>query len=130
MYTVFLTVAALLAPATLAQPLSARNGNGAVANVMAINHPVGGRSEETPLNIPLGQLTHYDNLPITSLQLVGVTVSVPDQPKVDESKVTCQLYKDAYGLQPGSAPFNTAVNATVSTNSVDFGWMLCYVNGS
>lgn len=133
MKSFLITAAALLVPATLAQPLSARNDNGAYANIMAINHPIsssGGESESTPLNIPLGQLTHFENLEVTTLQLLGVTVSVPDLPELDESKVTCQRYNDAYGVQPGSAPFNTAVNASLSTNPIEFGWVLCYVNAN
>lgn len=120
--------AALLAPAaTLAQPLAARNGNGAYANVLALRHPVSGDKSETPVNIPLGQLTTFD-LAITGFQLQGVTVTVPDEPELDAAEVTCQRYKDAYGVQPGSAAFTTSVNASVSTNTVDFGWVLCYVN--
>lgn len=128
MKSIFIAVAALLAPAvTLAQPLSARNGNGAYANILALKHPVSGEHSETPVNIPFGQLTHYDQ-EITGFQLLGVTISVPDEPELDASKVTCQRYNDAYGVQPGSAPFATGVNASVSTNLVDFGWVLCYVN--
>ncbi|KAH7131322.1 hypothetical protein EDB81DRAFT_808364 [Dactylonectria macrodidyma] len=120
------TVAAALASAATALPTE-RDANVAVANVIAINKPLDGSHSSTAVKIPFGKLTHFE-LPITGLKLKGVTVTVPGAVAPDASKVTCQMYKDKYGVQPGSAAFNKAHEALISTNTVQFGWVLCYVN--
>jgi hypothetical protein len=48
---------------------------------------------------------------------------------VDINTVECRAYKDADGVQPGSAPFNATSPAYLSTNLVTVGSILCYIVG-
>ncbi|CAM1510933.1 Fc.00g084460.m01.CDS01 [Cosmosporella sp. VM-42] len=130
--SISVAAAALLASTATALPtVSARKAQNtstpAYANVIAINHPISGESSQTPVKIPFGELTHFEDLPITGFQLDGITVTAKDLVVPDEDQVVCQRYRDQYGIMPGSALFNTTTEALVSTNSVDFGWVLCYV---
>ncbi|KAK7419636.1 hypothetical protein QQX98_003227 [Neonectria punicea] len=124
--TIITTLAATLASTATALPTE-RDANVAVVNVIAVNKPISGSHSSTPVKIPFGKLTHFD-LSITGLQLKSVTVHAPGVTAPDVSEVTCQMYKDQYGVQPGSAAFTKAQEALISTNSVEFGWVLCYVN--
>jgi hypothetical protein len=123
--TIFVAAAAALASTASAAP-AARDTSSAVANVVAVNG-FGSSQSKTPVKIPFGKLTHYD-LSITGLQLKSVTVNVPGATAPDVNKITCQMYKDQYGIQPGSAEFTKAKEALIATNAVQFGWVLCYVN--
>lgn len=102
---------------------------GAVAKVVAVNHYLFGNPVmDKTVDVPFGRLTHVADTPITELQLVGAVVTVPGQSQIDASKITCQRYNDQYGTKVGSAPFTTSSPALISTNPVDFGWVLCYVH--
>ncbi|KAK7413387.1 hypothetical protein QQX98_007764 [Neonectria punicea] len=127
--TIIATLAATLASTATALPAqnTQRDAGVAAANVLAVNNPISGSHSSTPVKIPFGKLTHFD-LSITELQLKGVTVTVPGATAPDASKVTCQRYKDQYGVQPGSTAFTKGHDALISTNTVEFGWVLCYVN--
>ncbi|GKU05997.1 hypothetical protein FLAG1_08269 [Fusarium langsethiae] len=85
--------------------------------------------ESLPLNVPLGVLTHSKRK-ITEIEIARAysTVDGVEPPKVDQ--ITCQMYKDQYGSVPGSKDFTAKKGAVISTNSVDFGWLLCRVNAS
>ncbi|KAH7123498.1 hypothetical protein B0J13DRAFT_566710 [Dactylonectria estremocensis] len=126
--TIFATVTAAFAATATALPTE-RDTGAAVANVIAVNKPLDGTHSSTAVKIPFGKLTHVD-LPITNLMLKSVTVTASGVAAPDVSKVTCQMYKDKYGVQPGSAAFNKKHEAYISTNTVQFGWVLCYVNVS
>ncbi|KAH6871652.1 hypothetical protein B0T10DRAFT_522935 [Thelonectria olida] len=123
--TIFAAAAAAIASTATALP-STRDYNAAVANVVALKG-FGNSQTKTDVKIPFGKLTHFD-LSITGLQLKSVTVNVPGTAAPDVNKITCQMYKDQYGIQPGSAEFTKAKEALISTNDVSFGWVLCYVN--
>ncbi|PKS05939.1 hypothetical protein jhhlp_007772 [Lomentospora prolificans] len=124
---IFSTVAALAATATARPSVAARDDASAIANIIAINGFGPGAPPGVPVQVPFGTLTHVD-LSITTLQLTGVTVNVPDAEAPADTDITCQMYKDQYGVQPGSAEFSKGKDAHISTNPVPFGWVLCYVN--
>ncbi|KAK7588516.1 hypothetical protein V3481_007540 [Fusarium oxysporum f. sp. vasinfectum] len=81
----------------------------------------------TPVRVPFGKLTQFDHLPVTSLAVRGVMVSGDGLPILDISKARCRRCKDQYGLQLGSVEFKKGKNADISTNDVDFAWVLCRV---
>ncbi|OAR02758.1 hypothetical protein LLEC1_07596 [Akanthomyces lecanii] len=105
------------------------DGGDVYAKVTAINHNLSGnRTPDKDVEIPLGTLFHLDDTPITELRLKGAGATVAGLPEVDVSKITCQRYNDRYGTRVGSAPFSAASPALISTNAVEFGWVLCYVH--
>ncbi|KAL2682500.1 hypothetical protein Neosp_006952 [[Neocosmospora] mangrovei] len=115
----------LTAFAALASTASA--GNMGYANVLAITGPSGGQHTEKIVDVPFGQLTHYD-LAISELRLESIAVTLPGgaiEPDIQD--ITCQMYKDEHGLDPGSREFTINRPALLSTNTVQFGWVLCYV---
>ncbi|KAJ4317703.1 hypothetical protein N0V84_007222 [Fusarium piperis] len=115
----------LTAVAVLASTTSA--GNMGVANILAITGPSGGHHTEKTVTVPFGQLTHYD-LAISELRLESIAVQLPGgaiEPDIQD--ITCQMYKDEHGLDPGSREFTIDRPALLSTNTVQFGWVLCYV---
>ena len=130
--TIGTSIAILLTSQALALPaVSQRDpSNLAVANIIAVNKPLSNGPEakatETPLQIPIAKLTTFD-LSITSLELQGITVDVPNVSVPKDTQIVCQRYKDEYGLQPGSAMFATTEPALISTNPVDFGWVICII---
>ncbi|KAF7558707.1 hypothetical protein G7046_g5439 [Stylonectria norvegica] len=134
--SIFAVAATLFAATTTALPtLAIRKSTNttatAYANVIAINNSVRGPNDppatKTALKIPFGKLTTFEDLPITGFHLEGITIDVDVIVKPQEKQVVCQRYRDQFGVQPGSLPFNTTTDALVSTNSVDFGWVLCYI---
>ncbi|KAF5008650.1 hypothetical protein FDECE_5062 [Fusarium decemcellulare] len=122
----FTTIAAgavaLFASTAAAQP-AARQAPVAYANLLVFNEA---EHSQTPVRIPFGQLTSA-NYRITKLQLESVSVHIPDIQAPDVEDVVCQRYQDRYGVQPGSAEFSKGKPALVSTNPVEFGYVLCYV---
>ncbi|KAH7260014.1 hypothetical protein FSOLCH5_009633 [Fusarium solani] len=113
------------AVAALASTASA--GNMGVANILAITGPSGGQHTEKTVTVPFGQLTHYD-MAISELRLESIAVTLPGgaiEPDIQD--ITCQMYKDEHGLDPGSREFTIDRPALLSTNTVQFGWVLCYV---
>ncbi|KAF7556741.1 hypothetical protein G7Z17_g1254 [Cylindrodendrum hubeiense] len=124
--TVIATATAALASTAMALPSPKRAEGSAVANLIAVNG-FGDDKDEAPITVPFGTLTHYD-YQVTGLQLKSVTVDVPWGVVPDVSDITCQMYRDQYGVQPGSAKFTSSQDASLSTNPVEFGWVLCYVN--
>ncbi|ENH67366.1 hypothetical protein FOC1_g10007144 [Fusarium oxysporum f. sp. cubense race 1] len=122
-FTTILTIAvATLASTATAAP---KTETFATASVYAFN-----RDQNTHkfVDVPFGKLTHID-YQITDLELRGVQFLLPDGEKIDLDKVTCQMYKDSLGTQPGSAAFTKQTPAHISLfNPVQFGWVLCYVN--
>ncbi|KAF4974572.1 hypothetical protein FZEAL_8544 [Fusarium zealandicum] len=121
---IFAAATAALATTAAALPSAQKDGNVAFANVVATKG-FSKNQTKTPVKIPFGKLTHY-NLSIIDLQLKSVTVNVlGTAPSVDQ--VVCQMYKDEFATQPGSAKFTKANEALISINNVDFGWVLCYV---
>ncbi|KAF4973186.1 hypothetical protein FSARC_438 [Fusarium sarcochroum] len=113
------------AVATLASAATAAPNNFATASVFAINKV---KNTYKSVDVPFGKLTHID-YQITGLELRGVSFLLPDGQKIDPNKVTCQMYKDQLGTQPGSAAFTKKTPASISLlNPVEFGYVLCYVN--
>lgn len=113
---------------SLSQREQQAEGGSVFAKVTAINHNLSGNTTpDKEVEIPFGTLFHVDDTPITELRLKGSGATVPDQPEVDVSTITCQRYNDQYGTRVGSAPFTAESPALISTNAVDFGWVLCYV---
>ncbi|KAM5360197.1 hypothetical protein ACJZ2D_013907 [Fusarium nematophilum] len=98
--------------------------NFAEASVFAFNSQKPGYKS---FDIPLGKLTHFDHS-ITRLELRGISFNVPGTESPDPRDITCQMYKDKYGVTPGSTEFTMKTPALISTNPVPFGWVLCYVN--
>jgi hypothetical protein len=133
-FTPVITMIAAIASTAAASPAGkpapvakvAPDNNLAVVVVGAI-HGFGLEQTTTSVRIPFGKLTHFDKLPITSLEVRGVMVSGDGLPVPDDKKVRCRRYKDQYGLQLGSLEFKKGKEALISTNSVDFGWVLCRV---
>lgn len=122
---IFTAAAAVFASAASAAPTAAPK---ALVNLVAVNKPISGEHSTKAISVPFGELTHFDDLPVTGFQVKGVTVAnLPGAPKVDETKVTCRMYKDEFGVQPGSALFSKGEDALISTNSVEFGHVLCWV---
>ncbi|KAK6948280.1 hypothetical protein Daesc_010045 [Daldinia eschscholtzii] len=122
------TVAAALASSASALP---KQPPVARVNLMALNHPVSGKHSQQLVPIDLATLTHKDNLPITGFAIDSISVTVPPAPgqqAITKDDITCQRFQDQWGTQRGSAAFTSSKNASVSTNSVDFGYVLCYVN--
>ncbi|KAF5652011.1 hypothetical protein F25303_3731 [Fusarium sp. NRRL 25303] len=120
--TILTTAVATLASTATAAP---KTETFATASVYAFN-----RDQNTHkfVDVPFGKLTHID-YQITDLELRGVQFLLPDGEKIDPDKVTCQMYKDSLGTQPGSAAFTKKTPAHISLfNPVQFGWVLCYVN--
>ncbi|KAF4965612.1 hypothetical protein FSARC_6599 [Fusarium sarcochroum] len=113
--------AALFASAAAAQP-TARQAPVAYANVMVYNSA---DHSQQPVRIPLAQLTTLD-YKVTKLDLISLSVHIPDIPSPDTKDVVCQRYKDKYGVQFGSTEFTDGKPALISTNPVEFGWVLCY----
>ena len=132
--TTIITMLAAIASAASASPASkpapvakvAPGSNLAVVVVGAISG-WGYEQSTTPVRVPFGKLTHFDKLPISSLEVRGVMVSGDGLPVPKDDKVRCRRYKDQYGLQVGSLEFKKGNPALISTNSVDFGWVLCRV---
>ncbi|RSL81374.1 hypothetical protein CEP51_005903 [Fusarium floridanum] len=115
----FTVVAALTSTATA--------GNMGYANILAIKGPSGGQHTETEVTVPFGQLTHYD-LAISELRLASIAVTLPGgaiEPDIQD--ITCQMYKDEHGLDPRSREFTIERPALLSTHTIQFGWVLCYV---
>ncbi|KAF9771347.1 hypothetical protein IL306_011006 [Fusarium sp. DS 682] len=84
-------------------------------------------NSKEPVRVPLAQLTTFShNYQVTELRLDGLNVNIPDieSPKIED--VVCQRYRDRYGVQFGSAEFTYNNPALISTNPVEFGWVLCY----
>ncbi|EKJ73841.1 hypothetical protein FPSE_05964 [Fusarium pseudograminearum CS3096] len=121
-FTAIMTGAvALLASATSAQPTT-RQAPVAYANVMVVN---ANDHSQQPVRIPLAQLTTL-KYSVTELRLISLSVNVPEIPSPDVKDVVCQRYQDKYGIQFGSTEFTEGKPALISTNPVDFGWVLCY----
>ncbi|CEI62264.1 hypothetical protein FVEN_g10244 [Fusarium venenatum] len=121
--SLFSTAIFALAGTAVAAPVS--DTYFAKASVFAINKV---ENAYKSVQVPLGKLTHME-YQLTSLELRGVGFLLPDDQKVDPQDITCQMYKDEFGTQPGSAAFNMKTPAYVSLlNPVEFGWVLCYVN--
>ncbi|KAM0428190.1 hypothetical protein ACHAPT_007091 [Fusarium lateritium] len=102
-------------------------GNLGFVNILAITGPSGGQHTEKTVTVPFGQLTHHD-LQVSELRIESIAVQLPGgaiEPDIND--VTCQMYKDEGGLDPGSAEFTINKPALLSTNTVQFGWVLCYV---
>ncbi|KAL6916472.1 hypothetical protein ACHAPO_007524 [Fusarium lateritium] len=117
--TAIFTLAATVAAAPVSGTYFAK------ASVFAINKV---ENAYKSVQVPLGKLTHME-YQLTSLELRGVGFLLPDDQKVDPQNITCQMYKDEFGTQPGSDAFNMKTPAHVSLlNPVEFGWVLCYVN--
>ena len=128
-FTIFTAATALFTSAAVASPISARNGPHAVANIIAVNEPVSGEHSRLSIDIPFGKLTTFD-IPITGFELSKVTVNnipFPGDNKVNVDNVECRRYKDPTGTQTGSSAFTKKEPALISTNTVDFGWVLCWV---
>ncbi|KAI1064340.1 hypothetical protein LB506_007631 [Fusarium annulatum] len=120
--TTLTTAVATLASTATAAP---KTETFATASVYAFNRD---QSTHKFVDVPFGKLTHID-YQITDLELRGVQFLLPDGTKIDPDKVTCQMYKDNLGTQPGSAAFTKKTPAHISLfNPVQFGWVLCYVN--
>ncbi|KAF4990266.1 hypothetical protein FGRMN_8574 [Fusarium graminum] len=120
----FSTVAstvAVLASMAAAQPTT-RQAPVAYANLMV--HNLNDHSQQ-PVRIPLAQLTTL-NYHVTQMDLISLSVHVPGIPSPDVKDIVCQRYADKYGIQIGSAEFSEGKPALLSTNPVDFGWVLCY----
>ncbi|RSL68487.1 hypothetical protein CEP53_002562 [Fusarium sp. AF-6] len=117
--------AALFASASMAQP-TARQAPVAYANIMVYNSA---DHSQQPVRIPFGQLTNLDQYKVTKLDLISLSVNIPDIPSPDVKDVVCQRYNDKYGVQLGSTEFTYENPALISTNPVEFGWVLCYVRG-
>ncbi|KAM0542728.1 hypothetical protein ACHAPJ_012661 [Fusarium lateritium] len=87
-------------------------------------------TERTFITVPLGKLTTLADVSITTLKLSALTIDHPKNfasvPTVDD--ISCQMYKDKYGVTPGSTKFTRSADAHISTNPVSLGWILCYVN--
>ncbi|RSL72559.1 hypothetical protein CEP53_001059 [Fusarium sp. AF-6] len=122
--SIFTAVVATLASTTTAAPAApaATKKHSATVDVFAMN--VDGYKS---IMVPFGVLTHMDYR-MTSLEVRGVFVDLPDGQDVDLNKVKCQMYKDSVGTQRGSDVFTKKKPAHVSTNPVEFGWVLCYVD--
>ncbi|RSL51453.1 hypothetical protein CEP54_011415 [Fusarium duplospermum] len=118
--TIFTAVVATLASTATAAPAAKKYS--ASASVFAMNQD-GYKS----ILVPFGVLTHMDYR-MTSLEVRGVFVDLPEGQDVDLNKVKCQMYKDSVGTQRGSDVFTRKTPARVSTNPVEFGWVLCYVD--
>ncbi|KAJ4013240.1 hypothetical protein NW752_007535 [Fusarium irregulare] len=127
-FTTIITMIAAIASAASASPAKkpAPDSNLAVVVVGAISG-WGYEQSTTPVRVPFGKLTHFDKLPISSLEVRGVMVSGDGLPVPKDDRVRCRRYKDQYGLQVGSLEFKKGNPALISTNSVDFGWVLCRV---
>ena len=127
-FAIFSAAATIFASAASASPVAIRDSApSAVVNLIAVNKPVSGEHSTKAIKVPFGKLTHFD-VPITGFQVQGVTVAnIPGSPKVDESKVVCRRYKDEYGVSPGSALFTKKNEALISTNTVEFGHVLCWI---
>lgn len=119
--TAITSAIALMASAGSAQP-TARQAPVAYANVMVVN---AADHSQQPVRIPLAQLTSL-NYQVTELRLMSLSVHVPDIPSPDVKDVVCQRYNDKYGIQFGSTEFTDGKPALISTNPVEFGWVLCY----
>ncbi|KAM0189311.1 hypothetical protein ACHAPI_010077 [Fusarium lateritium] len=87
-------------------------------------------TERTFITVPLGKLTTLADVSITTLKLSALTINHPKNfesiPTVEN--ISCQMYKDKYGVTPGSMEFTRSADAHISTNPVSLGWLLCYVN--
>lgn len=127
--TIFAGLAALAASVQAApSDIEARATPHATVAIMTVNSPLDGEHSTSPLNVPLGKLTHQKNIKITELEIARVYSNVPGIKTPELDQITCQMYKDKYGIQPGSAEFTAEKPALISTNSVSLGWVLCYVN--
>ncbi|KAM0419044.1 hypothetical protein ACHAPT_011983 [Fusarium lateritium] len=115
--------AALFASASMAQP-TARQAPVAYANVMIYNSA---QHSQEPVRLPLAQLVSLNQYQVTKLDLISLSVHIPDIPSPDVKDVVCQRYKDKYGVQLGSTEFSYEKPALISTNPVEFGYVLCYV---
>ncbi|RBR18114.1 uncharacterized protein FIESC28_06180 [Fusarium coffeatum] len=98
--------------------------------MMTYNDPINGESSSLPQNVPLGVLTHQDNVKITELEIVNVFSTVKGVKAPKDDQIVCQMYKDKYATIPGSAEFTAKKSAVISTNSVPLGWILCRVKAS
>ncbi|KAM0283680.1 hypothetical protein ACHAO9_009608 [Fusarium lateritium] len=133
-FTTITTIIAAITATTAASPVGkpapvakvAPDNNLAVVVIGAIKGS-GYEQTTTSVRVPFGKLTHFDKLPVTSLEVRGVMVSGDGLPLPKDDKVRCRRYKDQYGLQLGSLEFKKGKQADISTNVVDFGWVLCRV---
>ncbi|KAF5591267.1 hypothetical protein FPANT_5729 [Fusarium pseudoanthophilum] len=119
-FTTLLSAIALASTAT-SQP-TARQAPTANAVIMIVNSADNSRQ---PVRIPLAQLTTLD-YQVTELRLESLNVNIPDIESPELGDVVCQRYKDRYGVQLGSVEFSHEQPALISTNPVEFGWVLCY----
>ncbi|KAF4959589.1 hypothetical protein FSARC_10675 [Fusarium sarcochroum] len=85
--------------------------------------------DSSPLNVPLGVLTHATRK-VTEIEIARAYSTVKGVKAPDVDQITCQMYKDKYGSVPGSKDFTADEGARISTNPVEFGWLLCRVNAS
>ncbi|KAF5537700.1 hypothetical protein FPHYL_12701 [Fusarium phyllophilum] len=120
-FTTLLTSAIALASTATSQP-TARQAPTANAVIMIVNSADHSRQ---PVRIPLAQLTTLD-YQVTELRLESLNVNIPDIEPPELSDVVCQRYRDKYGVQLGSTEFSHEKPALISTNPVEFGWVLCY----
>ncbi|KAI8673042.1 hypothetical protein LRP88_02433 [Fusarium phalaenopsidis] len=95
------------------------------AKVVAVNGFGKDQTKHTIL-VPLGRLTHVSRTQITELRVEGVD-HVAEAPKPAEDNIVCQRYLNQYASKIGSERFTKKEPAHISTNPVDFGWILCYV---
>ncbi|TVY31388.1 hypothetical protein LOCC1_G008685, partial [Lachnellula occidentalis] len=79
-----------------------------------------------PITATLDHLTLLNNGQALSASSIAFS-NATSSPDIDISSVECRAYKDAEGVQPGSAVFNATEKALLSTNLVDVSSVLCYV---
>jgi hypothetical protein len=126
-FTTITTIITAIASTTAATPARkpapiakiAPDNNLAVIIISAIN---GFRYKQTTttIRIPFGKLTHFNKLPVTSLEVRGVIVSGDSLPVPKDDKVKYRQYKDQYSLQLSSLEFQKGKQALISTNIIDF----------
>ncbi|KAL6918589.1 hypothetical protein ACHAPO_009586 [Fusarium lateritium] len=98
--------------------------------IMTVNAPISGEKSTLPQNVPLGVLTHQDDVFVTDIEIANAFSTVKGVKAPSNDQIVCQMYKDQYATIPGSAEFTVKKDAKISTNSVPLGWILCRVKAT
>ncbi|TVY57289.1 hypothetical protein LCER1_G004203, partial [Lachnellula cervina] len=91
-----------------------------------------GRDWQNPTTLPitatLNQLTLLNaGQPLSASSIAFSNSTSAPASTININSVQCRAYKDAEGVVPGSAPFNSTAPALLSTNIVSVSSVLCYV---
>jgi hypothetical protein len=125
-----LSLTTLLALSTATPIVARQDGNSyAITIDVVTSYGLDPNVVSEPLVVELNTLTlcNSTETPCSASKLIIEPGSATGG--IREDRIECRGYKDCEGVQPGSAPFNSTLPASLSTNLGTIGSILCYLVG-